>query len=239
MTQNRNLSILADTVSSAGILNPAGGGTGIASTPANGQIPIGNGTNYTAATITAGTGISVTNGAGTIQIANTLTSGITVGTSQATTSGTSFTFTGVPTTAKQITINFNQTILASADSYLIQVGTSGGITTSGYYGSAVKYGTGVAGVFGATWGTNTGMVFTYGSTYTTYPQAGTITLNYMGSNVWAIHGILTTTDPAGTTTQALFAAGVVTTSAALDRIKITTSSGSTAFNGGSVNIAYQ
>lgn len=39
--------------------------------PTNGQIPIGNGTDYTAATITAGTGISVTNGAGTITIANT------------------------------------------------------------------------------------------------------------------------------------------------------------------------
>jgi hypothetical protein len=71
MTQNRNLSILADNVSTAGVLNPAGGGTGITSTPANGQIPIGNGTNYTAATITAGTGISVTNASGGITIANT------------------------------------------------------------------------------------------------------------------------------------------------------------------------
>lgn len=69
MTQNRNLSIHADYVSTAGVLNPAGGGTGITTTPANGQIPIGNGTNYTAATITAGTGITVTNGAGSISIA--------------------------------------------------------------------------------------------------------------------------------------------------------------------------
>jgi hypothetical protein len=38
--------------------------------PTNGQIPIGNGTDYTAATITQGTGITVTNGAGTITIAN-------------------------------------------------------------------------------------------------------------------------------------------------------------------------
>jgi hypothetical protein len=47
------------------------GGTGITTTPTNGQIPIGNGTNYTAATITAGTGISVTNGSGSITIAST------------------------------------------------------------------------------------------------------------------------------------------------------------------------
>jgi hypothetical protein len=40
-------------------------------TPTNGQIPIGNGTTYVPATITAGTGITVTNGAGSISIANT------------------------------------------------------------------------------------------------------------------------------------------------------------------------
>lgn len=39
------------------------------SIPSNGQIPIGNGTNYTNATITQGTGISVTNGSGSITIA--------------------------------------------------------------------------------------------------------------------------------------------------------------------------
>jgi hypothetical protein len=47
------------------------GGLGITTTPSNGQIPIGNGTNYTAATITAGTGISVTNSSGGITITNT------------------------------------------------------------------------------------------------------------------------------------------------------------------------
>jgi hypothetical protein len=44
------------------------GGTGITTTPTNGQIPIGNGTNYTAATLTAGTGTSITNASGSITI---------------------------------------------------------------------------------------------------------------------------------------------------------------------------
>jgi hypothetical protein len=39
--------------------------------PSNGQIPIGNGTDLTMATITAGTGVTVTNGSGTITIAST------------------------------------------------------------------------------------------------------------------------------------------------------------------------
>jgi len=45
------------------------GGTGISTTPTNGQIPIGNGTNYTAATITAGQSMYVTNSAGSITVA--------------------------------------------------------------------------------------------------------------------------------------------------------------------------
>lgn len=53
----------------AGTLGVANGGTGLTSTPTNGQIDIGNGTNFTRATITAGTGISVTNGSGSITIA--------------------------------------------------------------------------------------------------------------------------------------------------------------------------
>jgi hypothetical protein len=44
-------------------------------TPTNGQIPVGNGTTYVPATITAGTGITVTNGAGSISIASSAAGG--------------------------------------------------------------------------------------------------------------------------------------------------------------------
>jgi hypothetical protein len=44
------------------------GGTGLTAAPANGQLPIGNGTNYTLATLTAGSGIGVSNTAGAITI---------------------------------------------------------------------------------------------------------------------------------------------------------------------------
>jgi hypothetical protein len=45
------------------------GGTGLTSNPTNGQLLIGNGTGYTLSTITAGSGIIVTNSAGAITIA--------------------------------------------------------------------------------------------------------------------------------------------------------------------------
>lgn len=44
------------------------GGTGLSTTPANGEIPIGNGTGYTLANLTAGANVLITNNAGQIII---------------------------------------------------------------------------------------------------------------------------------------------------------------------------
>jgi hypothetical protein len=82
--------VTAVTISSAQVVTlanalPVGsGGLGITTTPTNGQIPIGNGTNYTAATLTAGSGVSITNTAGSVTIAATGVSAIVevTGTSQ-------------------------------------------------------------------------------------------------------------------------------------------------------------
>lgn len=50
-------------VTLGGTLAPAAGGLGSAAVPTSGQIPIGNGTTYTASTLTAGAGINIVNGA--------------------------------------------------------------------------------------------------------------------------------------------------------------------------------
>ena len=55
----------------SGTLAVANGGTGLSATPTNGQIPIGNGTNYNLATLTAGTGISINNSAGAVTVSAT------------------------------------------------------------------------------------------------------------------------------------------------------------------------
>jgi hypothetical protein len=54
-----------------GIIPVTNGGTGLGTIPTNGQLLIGNGTGYTLNTLGTGAGISVTNGAGTITVANT------------------------------------------------------------------------------------------------------------------------------------------------------------------------
>jgi hypothetical protein len=55
----------------SGVLPVANGGTNVATVPTNGQLLIGNGTGYTLASLTAGSNITITPGAGTISIAAT------------------------------------------------------------------------------------------------------------------------------------------------------------------------
>jgi hypothetical protein len=66
--------LLLDTPVSTVVSGTVGvnqGGTGLTTTPTNGQLLIGNGSGYTLSTLTAGTGITVTNGSGTITLAAT------------------------------------------------------------------------------------------------------------------------------------------------------------------------
>ena len=58
------------SVLTTGTLPIASGGTGLSSTPSNGELDIGNGTGFTRAALTQGTGITITNGAGSIAVAN-------------------------------------------------------------------------------------------------------------------------------------------------------------------------
>lgn len=59
------------TFTLGGTLGVGSGGTGLTATPTNGQLDIGNGSGFTRTTLTAGSGISITNGAGSVTIAAT------------------------------------------------------------------------------------------------------------------------------------------------------------------------
>jgi hypothetical protein len=75
---------------SSGTLGIAYGGTGLGTTPTNGQLLIGNGTNYTLSTITAGSNITITNASGSITIASSAGGGSTSITDDTTTNGTRY-----------------------------------------------------------------------------------------------------------------------------------------------------
>ena len=71
---NSNVGTVTGGTWNATIIGVPYGGTGLGTAPANGQLLIGNGTTYTLSTLTAGTGISIANAAGSITITS---SGIT------------------------------------------------------------------------------------------------------------------------------------------------------------------
>ena len=80
-----------DTHTVAGTLPIANGGTNTASVPANGQLLIGDGTGYTVANLTAGTGMTITNTAGGITLSapeNGTVTGVTASSPIASSGGT-------------------------------------------------------------------------------------------------------------------------------------------------------
>jgi len=109
---NNALYSTSATALTAGTLPIAAGGTG-QTTYTDGQLLIGNstGNTLTKSTLSAGTGISITNGSGSISIASTVTSGVTVTNDTSTssalyptfTSATSGSITGVSVTSTKYT----------------------------------------------------------------------------------------------------------------------------------------
>lgn len=80
-----------DTHDVSGTLPIANGGTNTTTVPANGQILIGNGTDYTVANLTAGTGVTITNTAGGITLSapdNGTVTGVTASSPLASSGGT-------------------------------------------------------------------------------------------------------------------------------------------------------
>ena len=147
------------------------GGTGITGTPTNGQLLIGNGTNYTLAILTDGAGINITEGSGTITIASTLGASVDL-TSEV---------TGILPIANGGT-NTNATPTAGAISYgtgsayaFNSAGTAGQVLLSGGAG-APTWTTGtltLAGNF-ITSGANSLTLTTTGITNVTLPTGGTL-----------------------------------------------------------------
>lgn len=142
----------------------------------------------------------------------------------------SVTFTDIPSWVKRISIQFKGVSLNAAGIMHVQVGTSGGLTTSGYDASSSG--------LGFHWYTTTnGFAVDINSLSLAYN--GIMTLETMGSNTWvSVH----TLSAAGS--YLVLGAGAVSLGAALDRLQIraTDTNGNfstVAFDAGSVNILYE
>jgi len=149
---------------------------------------------------------------------------LTSGTAQASTSGTSIDFTGIPSWVKRITVMFNNVSLSGTADIWVQIG-SGSVETTGYSSGAYAYGTSANAITG-------GMVII--SQYAPRKTYGTMVLCHIGSNLW-VSSSAYSSDPGGGGSGG----GTKTTSGVLDRVRITTSNGTDTFDFGSINILYE
>lgn len=100
----------AQVVTLANALPVGSGGTGVTSTPTNGQLLVGNGTGFTLATLTAGSGMTITNGTGTITLAAGGLPAVTVTASTAITAAAGNHYVLTAATAATITLPASPTI---------------------------------------------------------------------------------------------------------------------------------
>lgn len=152
---------------------------------------------------------------------------ITLGTEVASTSGTTITFSGIPTWAKRITMILVGVSTNGTNNYLVQLGDAGGPENSGYLGGVVTSSSDTA--FTAAFGILSGNASNalYGQIVFTLEDATDFT--------WSAVGMFWNTTSSG----GQFTCGTKATSAALDRVSITTVGGTDTFDAGVINISYE
>lgn len=166
--------------------------------------------------------------AGVITNSGAVYDGLQIGTA-VTASGTSVDFTGIPSWVKRITVMFNGVSTSGTSSFLIQLGTSSGVTTSGYLGQC----TNTSGA--ASTNFTSGFVFNI-SVAAAGVFAGNMTICNFSGNIWSE---TSTSMPTAGTGGGSYGAGYVSLASTLDRVRITTVNGTDTFDAGTINIMYE
>jgi hypothetical protein len=186
----------------------------------------------TAGTIqVSGAAISGTTGtfSGAVQASGIATNlyPLVVATAQASTSGSSISFTGIPSWVERITVMFNGVSVNGSAIVYIRVGTSSGATTSGYLGAAIYINTGSATQASTYWPVDGASL---GATATRH---GNCVITNVTGNTWSMSGSVSNSNDTGVSVTN----GGIPLAAALDRVLIEVSAG--AFDAGSINILYE
>lgn len=173
-----------------GIVQIPNGGTGLSSYPLNGQLLIGNtaGKKYDLKTLTAGTGVTITNGAGSITITGT---GGTV-TSISVVSANGFAGTvATSTTTPAITLTTTITGILKGNGTAISAAVSGTDYAPATSGTSILYGNGAGGFSNVTVGTGlsfaTGTLSTSGTVTTNAPTTKTTNFSVASTDTWLIN----------------------------------------------------
>jgi hypothetical protein len=152
---------------------------------------------------------------------------INSGTAQNSTSGTSVLFTGIPATAKRITVMFNGVKTSGSSLVQVQVG-AGSITTTGYTGNYFNcYAANTIQVG------NNGTGFLLGDASASDNRYGHFVFTLISGNIWVCSANLSGNGGLLTTS------GSISLSSALDRVVVTTVNGTDTFTAGSINILWE
>jgi hypothetical protein len=222
-TQNaNNVAITGGTIT--GLSSPlplASGGTGGTTSTGSGAIVLASSATLSSPTINSPTfGGTPTMGASFI---TRMSSG---GVSAS--GNTSVDFTSMPSWINTITVMFRNISTVSNDNILVQLGTSSGFTTSGYVSTSIDFdgGGGVAA------NSTAGLLVKLnpGSNIVN----GTMIIAYTGSNAWVNNHTMS-----NNTNIMTVGGGTIALGGTLDRVRITTVSGTDPFDAGTLNISYQ
>jgi len=232
------------------IANPAGtlatGTITMPASPADGMvITIESTQQITALTVQGNTGQSLVGGTITMRanqpesfiyrltnttwypFAGATNSQIISGTVQNSTSGSSISFTSIPSWVKRITVMFNGVSVNGSAIVYLRLGTSSGSTTSGYLGASFYLNGGSSTQASTYWpvdGASLGAAST---------RHGNCVITNVTGNTWSMSGSVSNSNDTGVSVTN----GSIPLAATLDRVLIEVSAGT--FDAGSINILYE
>ena len=141
-------------------------------------------------------------------------------------SSTSVTFTGIPSWVRRITVLYNGISTTGSSLFQVQIGTSGGIQTTGYNAQAFDNSTSNV--------STTGFVFiSQGNASPTWGGAGRIT--FCNGTTWVYEGSVSSSS----TGYLASAGGYKDLSGTLTQFRITTVNGTDTWDAGTVGYIYE
>ncbi len=174
--------------------------------------------------------LSVSTGlSGTGTVANPLKAGPTAATAQNTTSGTNIDFSSIPSGIKRITLMLAGVSTSGTNQLLVQIGTGGAATTTGYVATSnvLNQSNNTAGA-----SSTAGFIVNQGSAAASVTSGHVVITNLTGNQWVASHTVK------NSTTQVSLGGGDVSLSGTLDFLRLTTVGGTDTFDAGAVNIFY-
>lgn len=148
--------------------------------------------------------------------------------SVATTSGTAINFTDIPSWAKKISILFVGNSLSATASLLVQIGTSGGVESTGYISNSVT--TAQAATGASAGGASNGFVIRMATASAVL--YGDMELKLASGNTWVSrHEVIV-----DSSTADAHGGGGKTLAGVLDRVRVTTTNGTDTFDAGSISL---